>query len=217
VYLYCHNESRSKSHSSQTGNTVLTYFHTVTYILWSSGNPGNHTKEISIHCTTTKLYTKCHDCVTYLVALEKAVRSRSISTNIGFNSMQSPSSSSLTSSDESFSLYGSLKQQCYTITTIPNSAKLSSFPIVLPICLLYHSNVCNNNSLKTFHIEAKQASCSLKSDCCNTQYFIPLSPLLYCLSMQSSISTSKLVSPATCKHCTASSSQFGFCKEQYLV
>jgi len=68
---------------------------------------------------------------TYLVALEKAVRSRSISTSIGFNCILSLSSSS--SSDVSFSLYGSLKQQCYTIITIPNSAKLSSFQMLLPI------------------------------------------------------------------------------------
>lgn len=87
-------------------------------------------KEISIYCITTKLCIKYHDCVTYLVALEKAVRSRSISTSIGFNCILSLSSSS---SDVSFSLYGSLKQQCYTIITIPNSAKLSSFQMLLPI------------------------------------------------------------------------------------
>ena len=95
-------------------------------------------KEISIYCTTTTLCIQYHACVTYLVALEKAVRSRSISTSIGFSSILSLSSSS---SDVSFSLYGSLKQQCYTIITIPNSAKLSPFQMLLPTLLLYHHNV----------------------------------------------------------------------------
>lgn len=128
-------------------------------------------KEISIYCTTTKLCIKYHDRVTYLVALEKAVRSRSISTSIGFNCILSLSSSS---SDVSFSLYGSLKQQCYTIITIPNSAKLSSFQMLLPKRLLYHHNVHN-----TFHMETTQVSCSLQNERWNAQHFIPSSPLLY--------------------------------------
>lgn len=110
------------------------------------------------------------------MALEKAVRSRSISTSIGFNCILSLSSSS---SDVSFSLYGSLKQQCYTIITIPNSAKLSSFQMLLPISLLYHHNAHNSDSLKTFHMETNQASCSLQSDCWNAQHFTTSSPLLY--------------------------------------
>jgi len=113
------------------------------------------------------------------VALEKAVRSRSISTSIGFNCILSLSSSS-SSSDVSFSLYGSLKQQCYTIITIPNSAKLSFLQMLLPTRLLYHSNVHNSDSLKTFHTETTQVSCSIRSDCWNAQHFIPSSPLLYC-------------------------------------
>jgi hypothetical protein len=135
-------------------------------------------KEISVYCTT-KLHIKYHDCVTYLVALEKAVKSRSISTSIGFNCILSLSSSS---SDVSFSLYGSLKQQCYTII-IPNSAKLSSFQMLLPTRLLYHHNAHNSDSLKTFHMETTQASCSLQSECWNAQHFIPSSPILYCSSI----------------------------------
>lgn len=177
MYPYCHNESRSKNHISHSVNTVLTYFHTVTCIVWSSRN---HMKEISIYCTITKLYIKYHDCVTYLVALEKAVRSRSISTSIGFNCILSLSSSS---SDVSFSLYGSLKQQCYTIITIPYSARLSSSQMLLPTHLLYHSNVHNRDSLKTFHMETTQASCSLQSNCWNAQHFINSSPLFYCSSI----------------------------------
>jgi hypothetical protein len=161
---------------SHSVNTVLTYFHTVTYIVWSSKN---HKKEISIYCTITKLFIKYHDCVTYLVALEKAVRSRSISTSISFNCVLSLSSSS---SDVSFSLYGSLKQQYHTIITIPNYAKLSSCQMLLPTHLLYHSNVHNSDTLKTFHMETTQASRSLQSDCWNAQHFIPSSPLFYCSS-----------------------------------
>jgi len=123
---------------------------------------------------------KIHDCITYLVALEKAVRSRSISTSIGFNCILSLSSSS---SDVSFSLYGSLKQHCYTIITIPNSAKLSSFQMLLPTCLLYHHNVHISDSLKTFNMETTQVSCSIRSDCWNAQHFIPSSSLLYCPSI----------------------------------
>lgn len=114
------------------------------------------------------------------MALEKAVKSRSISTSIGFNCILSLSSSS---SEVSFSLYGSLKKQCYTIITIPNSAKLSSFQMLLPTCLLCHHNVHNSNSLKTFHMETTQASCSLQSECWNAQHFIPSSPILYCSSI----------------------------------
>jgi hypothetical protein len=49
--------------------------------------------------------------------------------------------------------------------------------------LLYHHYVHNSDSLKTFHMETTQASCSLQSDCWNAHHFILPSPLLYCSSI----------------------------------